>query len=114
MSLTVTVNTEAGSSEGIVVTKSADKEAIRKFLALFPTASRASEHKCASDVNVQIQKKDGTTIEVRFLPGHDEEFYEYRYESRINRVKRKLFLDAMRKLGVKLLPLEGNRDAKTI
>jgi hypothetical protein len=42
---------------------------------------------------------------VRFLPGHDRAFYEYRHGGKIYRVSRAEFVEVMRKLRVEV-PLE--------
>lgn len=111
--ITITTRTRGESKPTIIVTKSTDKHAIEAILKVVSSAERTSDHKCGSSVKVQIQNNDGTQTALRFLPGHDEKFYEYRYESRINRVDREQFLSAMRLLGVKKLPLDAQGEAES-
>ena len=85
---------------------SRDKRLIDDLLAVLRSAERASEHKCANCGSIWIQRPDGDYYELGILPGHDPEYYEYRYGSRINRVKREPFLAALHAMGVDKIKLK--------
>jgi hypothetical protein len=77
-----------------------DPEVIQRFLDVFKTAQRGSEHKCGGYAEIEIRLTDGTTETLSILPGHNERYYEYRFGSRINKVDRTRFLEALAAMGV--------------
>jgi hypothetical protein len=78
-----------------------DPALIEQFLNVFRFAKRAEEHKCPSSGTIVIRRTDGTLEELFILAGHNEEYYEYRMGSRINKVPRSSFLEAIKALGLK-------------
>jgi hypothetical protein len=84
-----------------------DPSMIRGFLDTFRSAHRASEHGCVNSGTVRVLLKDGTAEEFAILPGHEEAYYEYRFDGKINRIDREPFLAALRAIGfrkIKLMP----------
>jgi hypothetical protein len=77
-----------------------DPALMQQLLDAFGTAKRGNEHNCGNSGVIAIRRKDGTIEEVFILPGHDERYYEYRLNSRINRVDRERFLAALKVLGL--------------
>jgi hypothetical protein len=47
----------------------------------------------------------GRPLRVEFLPGHHDQWYEFRYDRKVYRVPRPAFVAAMMRLGV-AVPLE--------
>ena len=84
-----------------------DKEAIRKLLAAFAGAERASEHKADRSGALVLCFKDGSREEVSILPGYRQDRYEYRYGGRINSVDRAPFLAALESAGILSVALES-------
>lgn len=80
---------------------------IQALLDVFQNAERTGEHKCGSSGTLMIRKQNGSTEKLHILPGHQAEYYEYRYGSRINRVNRARFLAALRAMGVDQIKLTG-------
>ena len=70
------------------------------MLDVLGRAERASEHKCASTGSIEIAREDGAVECLSILPGHNSEFYEYRYRGRINRVDRRPFIQALKAMGL--------------
>jgi hypothetical protein len=84
-----------------------DPAVVQQLLDVFRAARRAKEHKCGSSGVICIHLKGGSIEELMILAGHDERYYEYRMGSRINRVDREPFLEALRAMGlskVKVVP----------
>ena len=77
-----------------------DAADIQPLLEAFRSAMRSEEHQCGNSGTITIRRKDGTVEEVLILPGHDEQYYEYRLGSRINKVDREPFLAALKALGL--------------
>ena len=77
-----------------------DPQLIQRFLDVFKTAKRGSEHNCGSYADIVIQLADGSTEILSILPGHDDRYYEYRFESRISKVDRSRFLEALAAMGI--------------
>ena len=84
-----------------------DPDKIKALFSVLSGASRASEHKCGDSGTITIRRKDGETEELGILPGHKREFYEYRFDGRINRVDRERFLAAMKGIGVQQIKLSS-------
>jgi hypothetical protein len=78
---------------------------IKALLDVFESASRTSEHKCAEIGVITFRMHNGSTEEIRIIPGHDSLFYEYRYRG-INRVPREPFLAALRDIGLSEIPTD--------
>ncbi|GAB4145115.1 MAG: hypothetical protein Tsb009_17140 [Planctomycetaceae bacterium] len=85
---------------------SSNPEVISQLGDVIKTAERGESHKCADIGWLKIHYHNGKTENLGILPGHDESYFEYRWGSRTNRVNRKVFLEWMKQLGVKKLPLK--------
>jgi hypothetical protein len=70
------------------------------LLEVLREAKRAGEHKCGSTGSITITRKDGGIEIFEILPGHNCEYYEYRYRGRINRVDRRRFIQALQSMGL--------------
>lgn len=91
--------------EGMVVapgTSSVDPEAIAALLAVLRTGTETQDHKCGSRGVITLRRSLGRSAELRFLPGHYAEWYEFRYAGKVYRVPRAEFVAAMRRVGVEV------------
>ncbi len=86
--------------------KSADASGIERLLSVIATAERTDDHKCGPVGTVTFKLKKGPAQEISVLPGHDDRYYEFRYERKIHRVDRDEFLEALRSVGVTSILLE--------
>jgi hypothetical protein len=77
-----------------------DPALIQPLLDAFRTAKRGEQHNCGDSGVITVRRTDGIVEEVLILPGHDERYYEYRLGSRINRIDRGPFLEALKALGL--------------
>jgi hypothetical protein len=82
-----------------------DPKVIAALLAVLQSRTETQDHKCASRGSIILRRSLGKEVELRFLPGHHAEWYEFRYAQRIYRVPRGEFVAAMREVGV-TVPLE--------
>lgn len=85
--------------------QSSDPEAIAGLLRAVQSGERTRDHKCGSRGIVYLKTSMRPPLTLRFLPGHDATYYEYRRGDRAYRVPRSEFVTAMRNLGVEV-PLE--------
>jgi len=92
---------------------STDPEVIRAVVEAVQAAEETTDHNCADRAVLVIATRAGKNLELRLLPGHTEESYEYRINGKIFRVKRSRFMAAMKQLGVKGLPLHPTADAQS-
>ena len=91
--------------EGMVVapgSSSVDPEAIAALLAVLRTGTETQDHKCGSRGVITLRRSLGRSVELRFLPGHYAEWYEFRYAGKVYRVPRAEFVAAMRQVGVEV------------
>jgi len=68
-----------------------------------------SDHKCASLGHFKFVTSEGIkTIEI--LPGHDEDYYEFRYDKKAYRIDRGKYISALKKLSIpeKAIVLDGH------
>jgi hypothetical protein len=97
--------------EGGVKVSSRDPAKIESLLAALRDAQATKDHKCGDSGEVFLGKKGGEEIRLGILPGHNDQYYEFRlYRGRgyaIYRVQREGFLKAMAALGVKNLDPGG-------
>lgn len=82
-----------------------DSETIAQLLKVLKSADETQNHKCVSLGVIRLERGIGSTLELQFLPGHHEEWYEFRYGRKIYRVPRAEFVSAMKLVGV-AVPLE--------
>lgn len=80
----------------------ADPEVIAAVVAVLRSGERTSDHKCGSRGTITLHRANGAPAVLEFLPGHHDEWYEFRYERGIYRVPRAEFVAAMRLLGVEV------------
>jgi hypothetical protein len=85
--------------------KTADPEAVAALVGVLRSGVTGREHKCGSRGVITLRRAFGGPVELRFLPGHHDEWYEFRYAGQLYRVPRAEFVAAMRRVGVEV-PLE--------
>jgi hypothetical protein len=83
----------------------ADPEAVAALVAVLRSGAETRDHKCPSRGVITLRKSLGQPLELRFLPGHHADWYEFRYAGKVYRVPRAEFVAAMRRVGVEV-PLE--------
>ncbi len=91
---------QGGQSQKNATVTTTDRTAIAALLEVLREAKRAGEHKCGSIGSITITRKDGGIEIFEILPGHNSEYYEYRYRGRINRVDRRRFIQALQSIGL--------------
>ena len=79
-----------------------NRDAIVDLIDIIRSAQLTTEHKCASRGVITLQQTALPSTELNFLPGHNMEWYEFRYGKKIYRVPRREFLAVMRQIGVDL------------
>ena len=79
---------------------SGEKEAIAALMQVVQSARETSDHKCGSRGTITLKTGNGTTTKLHYLAGHDDQFYEFRYNQKIYKVSREKFVEVMQKLGV--------------
>lgn len=90
--------------------QSRDPEVIAAVVASIQSAKVTTDHKCGSRGEIVFRQADGSVWELEFLPGHSEDWYEFRYGKKIYQVQRGALVNAMKRMGVSL-PLDfGNED----
>src|SRR5579883_1015102 len=80
--------------------RSADRGAVAALLAVLQSGTEGQDHKCASRGVITLRRSLGRSVELRFLPGHHAEWYEFRYAGTLYRVPRAEFTAAMRRVGI--------------
>jgi hypothetical protein len=75
-------------------------------VTVLQSGAETRDHKCGSRGVITLRRSFGLPAELRFLPGHDPDWYEFRYARRVYRVPRADFVTAMRRVGVEV-PLKG-------
>lgn len=81
---------------------SEEKEAIAALMQVVQSARETSDHKCGSRGTITLKTATGASTKLQYLAGHDEQFYEFRYNQKIYKVSRDKFVEVMQKLGVKV------------
>lgn len=81
---------------------SEDRDAIAELVAVVRSGEETRDHKCSSRGTVTFQRSTGLPAELRFLPGHHPEWYEFRAAGKVYRVDRVEFVAAMRRVGVEV------------
>ena len=81
---------------------SEEKEAIAALMHVVQSARETSDHKCGSRGTITLKTGAGASTKLQYLAGHDDQFYEFRYNQKIYKVSRQKFIDVMQKLGVKV------------
>jgi hypothetical protein len=77
-----------------------DREAIAALVQVVRSGRETTDHKCGSRGTITFQRPKGRPVELRFLPGHHAEWYEFRSGGKVYRVPRAEFVAAMRRVGV--------------
>ncbi len=85
--------------------ESRDPEIIAALVAVLQSAEETQDHKCGSRGVLTLQSSSRRSAQLQFLPGHHEQWYEFRYAGKVYRVPRAEFVAAMKRLGVDV-PLE--------
>lgn len=81
------------------------RAAISQLVEALRRADAKEDHKCSSRGTIALVPMSGPLIQMEFLPGHEDEWYEVRFEDQAYRIPRAPFVNAMANLGVKI-PLE--------
>ena len=79
-----------------------EKEAIAALMQVVQSARETSDHKCGSRGTITLKSGTGASTKLQYLAGHDDQFYEFRYNQKIYKVSREKFVEVMQKLGVKV------------
>ncbi|MFO0965431.1 MAG: hypothetical protein U0793_07575 [Gemmataceae bacterium] len=79
-----------------------DPVAIAKIVEVLKWARETASHKCMWHGKIFVRCRDGREVELRFLPGHEPDWYEFRFEGKTYRVDRASFLEAMGAMGVEM------------
>ena len=108
-SIEIRIDTWQNDGEEIHVSSN-DSAAIEKLMTVLADSKETSDHKCRSIGTIEIAIRGGKSQKLRILPGHDLDFYEYRFNHCINRVDRTSFFDAMKSLGVKAMPRDNSEE----
>lgn len=85
--------------------ESNDPDAVAALVAVLRTGTEGRDHKCGDRGTLTLKRASGATVRLTFLPGHSPEWYELRYSTKLYRVPRAAFVEAVRRIGV-VLPLE--------
>jgi hypothetical protein len=102
----IEVTNQPGIAEPSLPVRSTDLETIRDFLASIQRAEKTEDHKCPSLLQVMVVSKSEKHLKILLLPGHKDRYYEFREPGvGIYRVPREPFIAALRKLGLKHVPL---------
>ena len=91
-----------------------DTKTIDTFRNLFTQeVSVGSDHKCASLSSFEFQS-DSEAIMVETLPGHDDQFYEARYDGRVFLIDRALYIKTLKDAGISEdhIILDGHKEIK--
>jgi hypothetical protein len=82
-----------------------DPAAISSLVEAIRVAETQEDHKCMSKGAIEFVPSSGPALRLEFLPGHNDGWYEVRFQEKACRMPRAPFVDAMRNLGVDV-PLE--------
>jgi hypothetical protein len=85
----------------------ADSDAVAALVTILRSGEETPDHKCSSRGVITLQRSLRRPLELRFLPGHYADWYEFRYADKVYRVPRAEFVAAMRRVGVEV-PLDSN------
>ncbi len=84
------------------VTATEDRHTIDGLMAVVRSAEETHDHKCGSRGIVTFRQANGLPVQVRFLPGHHEKWYEFRTGDKVYRAPRGEFVTALRRVGVEV------------
>jgi len=84
--------------------RTTDRRAIESLLAALGSGQPVPPHKCAGWGRILLHPSTGKVVELRILPGHDNDRCEFRREGVIFSMPRAAFADALGLLGVKQIP----------
>jgi hypothetical protein len=110
--ITIVLDADRGVDQPVrplpITVETVDAEAIAELLGVLKSRSTTSEHKCGDLGKIQLHRKFGSSLILRYLPGHDENWYEFRIDGQgIFKVKRPEFVNAMKRIGIDV-PLKDN------
>ncbi|MCP3923053.1 MAG: hypothetical protein GY714_10750 [Desulfobacterales bacterium] len=77
-----------------------DPKKIVELLAVFNKGKITKDHKCPDEGTVCFILKGGNEYKLHYLPGHEYKYYEFRYGKDLFKVKRNVFIKAMKNAGV--------------
>lgn len=101
-----------------LLARTEDPAAIRRLLEAMAPAEPTPMHKCGYMGRMVFTRSDGNQMEIPYLPGHSQDWYElqppFRPALTYTRVPRPAFLAAMKGAGVTELPLECGKGAKPL
>ena len=84
---------------------STNKSHIAQLLELLRNSIPTTDHRCAERGWITF-KATGVDKRIGFLPGHHDNFYEFRHGGAIYKAPRVEFVHALERLGLKRVPLE--------
>ena len=79
-----------------------DQQAIAALLQVVHSAQETEEHKCGHRGTITLKLRNGEKPVLEYLPGHNDKFYEFRYNRKIYKVSREKFIEVMGKFDVKV------------
>jgi hypothetical protein len=87
--------------------ETADPEVVATLAGVIDSAREHQDHKCGSCGVIILRDSLGRAERLEYLPGHSLEWYEFRYGRKAYRVPRRVFVDAMNRIGAGV-PLDCN------
>jgi len=79
-----------------------EPKSVNAILGILWQGVEQTDHKCADIGQAKITFADEQTVTIEILPGHETEYYEFRYQRKNHRVPRNAFLAALEKAGIDL------------
>lgn len=100
--ITIT-NTTFKAEEDSWLVRCEDQGLIEKLAVVIREGKPSRDHKCSDIGIITFHFKQGKTVQLGILPGHDEKFYQFRLredgEYSIYQADRSVFLDALEAVG---------------
>jgi len=100
--ITITNRTFKAEEESWLV-KCEDQGLIEKLAVVIREGKPSQDHKCSDIGTITFHLKQGKTVQLGILPGHDEDFYQFRLraggEYTIYQAERSVFLEALELVG---------------
>ena len=84
-----------------------DPLAIRRLTQMLNRGVFTEPHPCTDIGQLILKRGDRSQLLIEILPGHDADFFEYRYGGAYRRVSRADFLDAVAAFGVPVESFAG-------
>ncbi len=99
ISITVTINPIFKSKASVFSINVKDPSKIYRFIKCLKTGKGNADHKCGDRGTIILNYESSKEI-IKFLPGHNQKYYEIRYNRSNFRIKIKKFIEEFKNLGV--------------